>query len=182
MEASIIVPAYHEAPNLRPLVERVFRAVQDPSKTEVVVVDDNSQDGTEEACATLAAEGYNVRLIVRTNENGLSSAVLRGFQEAEGEKLIVMDADLQHPPEAVPKLIAALSSEKPFVLGTRYGKGVEVDKDWPLYRKVISWGARMLARPLTSASDPMTGFFGLTKELVGRSYKTFLDRFIEHPG
>jgi hypothetical protein len=54
----------------------------------------------------------------------------------------------------------------PFALGTRYGPGVEMDKNWPLYRRIISWGARSLARPLTSASDPMTGFFGIRKDLV----------------
>jgi dolichol-phosphate mannosyltransferase len=74
---------------------------------------------------------------------------------------------LQHPPEAVQKILDALEDPAtPIALGTRYGAGVEMDKNWPLYRRIISWGARSLARPLTSASDPMTGFFGIRKELV----------------
>lgn len=63
-------------------------------------------------------------------------------------------------------LLEALSVSKPIALGTRYGKGVSMSKGWPVYRRVISWGARSLARPLTSASDPMTGFFAITKDEV----------------
>lgn len=74
--------------------------------------------------------------------------------------------DLQHPPEYVPTMLAALSPTHTFVLGTRYGKGVEMDKDWPVHRRIISAGARVLALPLTTASDPMSGFFGVRKEAV----------------
>lgn len=169
IQGSVIVPAYHEALNMRPLVEQVFAALAkhgDMAKTtEIIIVDDNSRDGTVEAIESLKQEGYNVRVIVRTNENGLSSAVLRGFTEARGQNWVVMDADLQHPPSVVPEMLKALST-KPFALGTRYATGVQVDKDWGKIRRIISWGARSLARPLTSASDPMTGFFGLRKDLV----------------
>ena len=83
--------------------------------------------------------------------------------------MICMDADLQHPPEAVPGLVQAMGGGKTFVLGTRYGAGVSMDKDWPLHRRIISSGARLLARPLTSASDPMSGFFGITKQTFNRA-------------
>ena len=63
-------------------------------------------------------------------------------------------------------MLASMSPTKKFALGTRYAKGVEIDEGWPLYRRVISSGARMLALPLTSASDPMSGFFGIRKETV----------------
>jgi dolichol-phosphate mannosyltransferase len=88
--------------------------------------------------------------------------------------VILILCPLQHPPEAVQKLIDALDDPTtPIALGTRYAPGVEMDKNWPWYRHVISWGARSLARPLTSASDPMTGFFGIRKELVSVVF-TFL--------
>jgi dolichol-phosphate mannosyltransferase len=165
--ASIVVPAYHERENVRPLVTQVFAALRAPRAAEIVIVDDNSRDGTVEECAALRAEGYNVVLITRTDAKGLSSAVIRGFEEARGQALVVMDADLQHPPVAVQALLDALADPAtPIALGTRYGPGVAMDANWPLYRRVISWGARSLARPLTSASDPMTGFFGIRKELV----------------
>ncbi|KAH9950767.1 nucleotide-diphospho-sugar transferase [Amylocystis lapponica] len=169
---SVIVPAYKEATNLYPLVTRIFAALRRSDSpvpaplVEVIVVDDNSRDGSVEAVHALQQEGYNVRIIVRTTERGLSSAVVRGFQEALGDNMLCMDADLQHPPEYVPQMLASLSPASQFVLGTRYAKGHAgaVDKDWPLYRRVISNGARMLALPLTPASDPMTGFFGIRKE------------------
>ncbi|KIS70243.1 dolichyl-phosphate beta-D-mannosyltransferase [Mycosarcoma maydis] len=165
---SVIVPAFRENLNLRPLVTRLSSAFASQSSselanTEIIIVDDNSRDGSVETVSALQSEGYNVRIIVRTSERGLSSAVVRGFREARGQRMICMDADLQHPPEAVPSLLLALNGQKSFVLGTRYGVGVSMDKDWPLHRRIISSGARMLARPLTSASDPMSGFFGITK-------------------
>lgn len=165
---SVIVPAFRENANLRPLVTRLFQAFSSHASSselgdlEVIIVDDNSRDGSVETVQMLQSTGYNVRIVVRTAERGLSSAVVRGFREARGARMICMDADLQHPPEAVPSLLLALNDHKSFVLGTRYGEGVAMDKDWPLHRQIISSGARMLARPLTSASDPMSGFFGIT--------------------
>lgn len=99
IHSSIVVPAYHERDNLAPLVEAVFAAVRDPAGTEIVIVDDNSQDGTVEEVERLRREGgHNVELLVRTDEKGLSSAVLRGFERARGQRMIVMDADLQVRP------------------------------------------------------------------------------------
>lgn len=98
---SVIVPAYKEASNLRPLATRIFAALRRPDSpvpaqlVEVIVVDDNSRDGSVEVVHALQQEGYNVRIIVRTTERGLSSAVVRGFQEAVGDNLLCMDADLQ---------------------------------------------------------------------------------------
>jgi dolichol-phosphate mannosyltransferase len=104
---SIIVPAYKEKLNLRPLTTRLFFAFKEPDSpiayenVELIIVDDNSQDGTVEEVDTLKGEGYNIKLIVRTKERGLSSAVVRGFQEAQGDAMICMDADLQvKSPEA----------------------------------------------------------------------------------
>lgn len=167
IENSVIVPAYHEKLNIRPLTTRLFSALgnEDSVKTELIFVDDNSQDGSVEEVDILKKEGYNVNIIVRTDQRGLSSAVLKGFDEAKGEYLICMDADLQHPPENVPQLLKLLRSH-PFVLGTRYAPGVGIDKDWPLYRRIISSGARAMAKPLTTASDPMSGFFGLQKKYL----------------
>jgi len=174
--ASIIVPCYKEGGNVIPLVEKVFSAL-DKSKnynrknTELIFVDDNSNDGTVEKVKELSNKGYPVRVIVRKTERGLSSAVLEGFNQARGRYLLCMDGDLQHPPESVPSLLDVLynGGGKEFVIGTRYGKGVGIDKDWPLYRRVISKTARLMARPLTPLSDPMTGFFGITKDAFNRS-------------
>ncbi len=167
IENSIVVPAYHEKLNIKPLTTRLFAALgtADSKKTELIFVDDNSNDGSVEEVEALKKQGYNVDIIVRTTERGLSSAVLRGFAESKGEYLMCMDADLQHPPETVPDFLKNLRSH-PFSIGTRYADGVGIDKDWPLYRRVISSGARILARPLTTASDPMSGFFGVQKKYL----------------
>jgi len=167
---SVIVPTYHEVSNISPLTTRLFKALQSVNlseQTELIIVDDNSADGTEAEVERLGRDGYPIRIIVRKAERGLSGAVLRGFQEAQGEFLLCMDADLQHPPEKVPEMFACLQKNGvEYVLGTRYGgKEFSVDRDWPLYRQVISKGARMLARPLTPLSDPMSGFFGMKREV-----------------
>jgi len=173
--ATVVVPCYKEGGNVIPLVERVFASIDESKSftrknTELLFVDDNSNDGTVEKVQSLASSGYPVRVIVRKIERGLSSAVLEGFNQAKGRYLLCMDGDLQHPPESVPLLLNVLHGDnKEFVIGTRYGAGVAIDKNWPLYRQVISKTARLMARPLTPLSDPMTGFFGITREAYERS-------------
>lgn len=163
--ASIIVPTYREAPNIRPLVERAFAALEGASReAEIIIVDDDSRDGIEEIVAELA-ERYPVRIIVRREDRGLSSAVLAGFREARHDRFLVLDADLQHPPEMIPALLDRL--EEPgcdFVIGTRYGDGGGIAGHWPLSRRFASRLATLLARPLTRLSDPMSGFFALRRD------------------
>eukprot|EP01063_Lacrimia_lanifica_P002810 TRINITY_DN11518_c0_g1_i1.p2 TRINITY_DN11518_c0_g1~~TRINITY_DN11518_c0_g1_i1.p2 ORF type:complete len:264 (+),score=111.26 TRINITY_DN11518_c0_g1_i1:71-862(+) len=166
VNVSVVVPTYKEAANLGQLTKRLFAALKKAGMddVELLIVDDNSPDDTSKVCKVLKEEGYNIRLIVRTKERGLSSAVLRGFDDGFGSHLICMDADLQHPPETVPDMIKALRTPGiDFTLGTRYGDAGGVSEGWPLHRRIISGGARMLARPLSPLSDPMTGFFGITR-------------------
>ncbi|KAJ9452817.1 Dolichol-phosphate mannosyltransferase [Diplonema papillatum] len=172
INVSVVVPTYMEAANIPLLVRRVFKAFEEKNiqDAEVIIVDDNSPDDTQKVCAQLNKEGFSkLRLIVRKSERGLSSAVLKGFAEARGSMLLCMDADLQHPPESVPDMISALRQPGAgFVLGTRYGGTGGVSKDWPLHRRIISWGARLLARPLSPLSDPMSGFFGVKRAVLDR--------------
>lgn len=162
---SVIVPTFCEADNLPELAERLFSSVsQEPYDTELIIVDDNSPDETRMICQALH-ERFPVRLIVRTNERGLSSAVIEGINNASGEIMVVMDADLSHPPEAVPELVAALENPiTDFVIGSRYVRGGSTDEDWGILRNVNSRLATWLATPLTRAADPMAGFFGLRRE------------------
>jgi len=174
VQCSVIVPTYKEAGNLESLSRRLFKAFKEfrggaLGDIELIFVDDNSRDGSQQHVERLAAQGLNCRIIVRTVERGLSSAVLRGFAEARGEYLICMDADLQHPPEKAPELAQALVEGAEFVLGTRYGSQDSIDKDWPLHRRVISTGARLLALPLSSLNDPMSGFFGIPRHVLQRA-------------
>jgi dolichol-phosphate mannosyltransferase len=164
-DVSVIVPTFREAENLPILVPRVAAALQAAGLTgEIVIVDDNSQDGTDAVCTRLA-ETYPLRLIVRKKERGLSGAVVTGLQHARGAVLLVMDADLSHPPEAIPQLVEPLrTNQADFTIGSRYVAGGATDDDWGLFRWLNSKVATLLARPLTSARDPMAGFFALRAE------------------
>lgn len=164
---SVVVPTYREADNLPVLIDRL-EAVRDdaPWDLELLIVDDNSNDGTEEAIARLDLPW--VRLIVRRDERGLSSAVLRGFEEATGDVLLCMDADLSHPPEKLPELVAALD-EHEMVIGSRYVDGGSTDAAWGVFRWLNSKVATWLARPFTRAADPMAGFFTLRRTTYARA-------------
>jgi dolichol-phosphate mannosyltransferase len=161
---SVIVPTYREAENLPVLVPRIFAALEKSGLAgEIIIVDDNSPDATREVCAELSAR-YPVRLEVRTSERGLSSAVIHGLRQAQGEFLVVMDADLSHPPEKVPELVQALKNGADFVVGSRYVMGGATAGGWGLLRWLNSRAATLLAWPLSSARDPMAGFFALRRE------------------
>ncbi len=162
---SIIVPTYCEADNLSELTERLFRSLsEEPYDAELIVVDDDSPDETRNVCASLS-QRFPLRLIVRTSERGLSSAVIAGMNLAQGELLIVMDADLSHPPESVVELVAALENPTTdFVIGSRYISGGSTEVGWGLFRYLNSRFATLLARPLTKSSDPMAGFIGLRRD------------------
>ena len=165
---SVVIPTYRECENLEPLIVRLFASFPENSintpKIEVIVVDDNSPDGTVAVMEQLQERFPAVRLIVRTHERGLSSAVLRGFEHTTGDILLVMDADLQHPPEFVKHLYRPFLEDEniQFVVGTRE---IPPNSSWSNTRKLISTFATSLSYPLTCGqmADPMTGFFALRR-------------------
>ncbi len=169
---SIIVPAFREAPNIQSLVERAFSATRAAGiDSELIIVDDDSNDGTESVVGQLE-QGYPVRLIVRKGVRGLSSAVLTGFECARADRFVVLDADLQHPPEMIPELVRRLDEPGcDFVLATRYRGEGGIDSDWPMWRRLGSTFATLLARPLASLSDPMSGYFGIDRTVWRRAAK-----------
>jgi len=159
-QVSIVVPTFREAANLPTLCERLFAtlAARDID-AELIIVDDNSEDGTIEAVAELALS-YPIRIIVREHERGLSSAVVTGFNTARAPLLVCMDADLSHPPERVPDLLAPVAAgEVDFCVGSRYVEGAGIEESWGMLRALNSNIATWLARPLTNLRDPMAGFF-----------------------
>jgi dolichol-phosphate mannosyltransferase len=168
---TVVVPTYHEVKNLRPLVMRISGAMAKEKRPyEIIVVDDDSRDGTDQAVRELNELGYPVRLIARVGERSLSSAVIRGFSEANGETLICMDADLSHPPEAIPTILECLDEPGvDFVLGSRYALGGSTDEQWGLLRWLNSRIAIVLARPFTSVQDPMSGFFAIPKTVYEKA-------------
>ncbi|MCA9013830.1 MAG: glycosyltransferase family 2 protein [Planctomycetaceae bacterium] len=163
-QLSIIVPTYCEAENLKNLIPRISQVLRDSDIAgEIIVVDDNSPDETVAVCEILS-ESFPVQLITRQQERGLSTAVIAGMDAATGEFLLVMDADLSHPPEAIPALYCALQNQQAdFVIGSRYVKGGSTAETWGWFRKLNSRSATWLARPLTKAQDPLAGFFALSR-------------------
>jgi dolichol-phosphate mannosyltransferase len=166
---SIIVPALNEAENLPLLLPRVDKAMAGVSY-EILIVDDDSRDDTPAVCERLSRQ-YPLRLIVRRPpRDGLSGAVLRGMAEARGDTFVVMDADLQHPPERINDLLTALDSGADFALGSRYVSGGTTQEQWSLLRRINSRVATFLARPFCGAvRDPMSGFFALRRSTFERA-------------
>jgi dolichol-phosphate mannosyltransferase len=161
---SVVVPTYREAANLRLLAEAVDEALSDPAHDyELLFIDDDSQDGSEEICAGLAGR-FPVRIVVRRGERGLATAVVEGIAASSGDLVVVMDADLSHPPSAIPSMVERLRrGESDFVLGSRYVEGGSIHHDWSLFRRLNSVIPSLLARPLCPLQDPMSGFFAFRR-------------------
>ena len=160
------MPTYNEKDNVDELVSRTFKACGSSNmECELVIVDDNSPDGTA-ARAEELARSYNIRVLRRPGKLGLSSAVLDGFGRASGSILVVMDGALSPPPEKIPEMVSKIEKgEAEVVVGSRYAPGGSVE-NWPVHRRLISKGATLLARWLTKVRDPMSGFFALRREVI----------------
>jgi dolichol-phosphate mannosyltransferase len=165
-KVSIVIPTYNEAGNIKKIIHSTFNVFKENGiDGEIVVVDDNSPDGTANVAEGLKNK-FNVRVIRRTAKMGLASAVVDGFNIANGDILGVIDADLSHNPKFIFDLVNPISrGEADLTIGSRYIKGGRIE-NWSLLRKLISKGAILLARPLTTIKDPVSGFFFLKKEVI----------------
>lgn len=162
MNGIVIIPTYNEAANLEPLI---YRILSQPVGLDIVVVDDNSPDGTGDLADRIAKDWAatfgRVSVLHRPGKEGLGRAYLAGFAWAltHGyELLIEMDADLSHDPLFLPALIEA-SDSADVVLGSRYVSGISV-VNWPLHRILLSWGANQYVRCVTGlpVQDATSGF------------------------
>jgi len=159
---TVVVPTYNEAANLPHLIQRLARVrEQHGLELDVLIMDDSSQDGSAELIA--GRDEAWVKMVVRTRDRGLSPSVLDGMKQASGDIVLCMDADLSHPPEAIPQMLRKLEEGADFVIGSRYVTGGSTSDDWGFLRWLNSRVATLLARPLTSARDPMAGFFALRR-------------------
>jgi dolichol-phosphate mannosyltransferase len=154
----IVVPTYNERANLPPIVSAILQ--QHPC-VEVLVVDDNSPDGTGQLAAELAAEHARVHVLHRPGKQGLGKAYLAGFRWAlaRGYDLILeMDADFSHDPKYIPEFLRAAESAD-VVIGSRYRTGVNVI-NWPIGRLLLSYFANQYARTVTGLplTDSTGGF------------------------
>lgn len=166
---SVIIPTYNERQNVVPIVEACLDALQsyDP---EVVVVDDDSPDETWKLARQTFANEDRVRVIRRTDEHGLATAVVTGFDAAENDLLAVIDADFQHPAERLPDLAdAILNTEATIAIGSRFRPGGGIE-NWSTRRRIVSRCAAELARLFVPESkettDPMSGFFAVDRSVI----------------
>ncbi len=181
-DVTVIIPTFKEEANIGRIiaeVDAVFK--QHAINGEILVVDDNSPDGTIAIVNEQKKTRPNLNLVVRQSDHGLSQSVADGFVHASSDIFVVMDADLSHPPALIPEMLAEIFAGNDLVIGSRYKEGGGIKK-WPLKRRVISIGATFLGRLLfPDVSDPVSGFFAVRKGVVAnaflkpRGYKILLE-------
>ncbi|HMG86023.1 MAG TPA: polyprenol monophosphomannose synthase [Terracidiphilus sp.] len=167
---ALAIPTLCEAGNLSVLLDRV-RGALDPLNFdyEILIVDDDSCDGTAEIVSALALQDPRIRLLVRKGQRGLSGAILHGWENTDAGIVGVMDADFQHPPELLPELTAAIASGCDLVIGSRYTPGGGLG-EWNVLRKLLSaaavWATWPIQRIGLRAKDPMSGFFFVRRDCL----------------
>ena len=192
IELAIVVPTYNEAANILVLADRLHRTLDHLCRWEMIVVDDNSPDGTSAIVDAAAQAGDTVRCIRRIGRRGLSTAVIEGCLATSAPAIIVMDADLQHDETVIPRMLACLADPGcDLVVASRYAEGGGVG-DWGRTRRSGSRAATWMARLATPTpiSDPMSGFFGVRRALFldaaprlsGAGFKLLLDIAASVPG
>jgi dolichol-phosphate mannosyltransferase len=159
-----VVPTYNERDRLPELVRAIFAAYDASGiEGELVIVDDNSPDGTGDVADELAQK-FPVRVVHRAGKLGLGTAVIEGFNAADAEIVGVIDADLSHPPALVPRMLAALQTERAdIVIGSRYVQGGGT-RNWETSRVLMSRFACVLASGLTPVRDATSGFFLMRRD------------------
>ncbi len=165
---SVVTATLNESGNLRTFIERVRKALGGVTY-EVVVVDDNSSDGTIELLEKVQNSNTSLRIIVNPHRLGLLASNLTGLMNSTGEMKIVMDADLQHPPEKIGEMIKALSEGNDLVVMSRFVDGSQVGRR-NAYRNSITSTAialcHMMVPQTRGIRDPISGFFGIGRNAV----------------
>ena len=188
---SLVVPTLNEGATIQRLLEQLVKVLDAhiPLGYELWVVDDNSTDDTHEQVRALQSCYPQIHLLQRLNDKGLASAALAGWELARGDLLGLMDADLQHPPQILPKLLQRISAGADLAIATRY-RSRENLKQWSKWRqlssRVAAWlGQIVLPKALTGVRDPMSGYFVVRRSAISRSplkpmgYKLLLEILVK---
>jgi dolichol-phosphate mannosyltransferase len=204
---SVVIPTYNESENILRLITEIENNLPTSHFTEIIIVDDNSPDGTgklvenyiQEQNAKLengrdnssnsSSKNYRVKVVHRRAKNGLIPAILDGVKQSTGMNVLIMDADFSHPPEVIPKMMRELAlNPNSIIIGSRFIEGGKV-VGWPQRRKLLSRGASALARlglNVKRVKDPMSGFFALPRELIQnisidtKGYKILLEILVKN--
>lgn len=172
LKLSLVLPTFNEAGNIQDIVEILSNLLDQtiPGEYELIVVDDNSPDKTWKLALELTPQYPQLRVMRRVEEKGLSTAVIRGWQVARGEILGVIDADLQHPPEVLEKLLREMERGADLAIASRHVEGGGVS-EWSIVRRFLSRGAQMLGlmilpEVIGRLSDPMSGYFMVRRSAI----------------
>lgn len=174
LQFSLILPTYQERDNI-PKIVQILTDLLDPilpEQYELIVVDDDSPDGTWQVAAQLMPQYPQLQVMRRQQEKGLSTAVIRGWQAARGNVLGVIDADLQHPPQVLLDLWQEMVQGADLAVGSRHIEGGGVS-EWSLIRRCLSRGAQMLGllilpEVIGRLSDPMSGYFMVRRGAIAQ--------------
>jgi dolichol-phosphate mannosyltransferase len=165
LSASLVIPTYNEAENLEPLLQEIFASVEkNRFDVEVIIVDDNSPDGTGRVADQLSVR-YPLQVVHRPGKLGLGSAVREGFAKSKRDIVGVMDADLSHDPSILNKLLSELEKGADLAIGSRFEEGSVVEK-WKWWRRIISETGVFATRFITGVKDPLSGYFFLRKKVI----------------
>lgn len=168
MRTRIIIPTYNERENIIPLLTELLRVA--PAETRILVVDDNSPDGTGELVRRFADGEPRVSLLARPSKMGLGTAYQQAFQrvldEGGDECVVTMDADFSHHPRYVPEIIECCRMND-LVVGSRYMRGGRIE-NWELWRRLLSWGGNLYVRVITGSPirDCTAGFSAMRVEFL----------------
>src|SRR5205814_2850305 len=169
---ALVIPSLNEAGNIATLLNRVRGAmVRVPLDYELIVVDDDSSDGTADVVREYSQDDPRVRVFVRKGQRGLAGAVIHGWAQTDAALLGAMDADLQHPPEVLPQLLEPVMNGNDIAIASRYanGNGNSVG-DWNRLRLLISRCGILATAPLQRRDfrikDPLSGFFIVHRECI----------------
>ena len=190
-DLSIVIPTYNEKENIEALLYRIRDVLEKSgcNDYEIIVVDDNSPDGTASIVRKIGETDDRIKLIVRTKERGLATAVKEGIKQSKKKFVVVMDADFQHPPELIPDLYETIQEGYDVVVASRYVKGGGVE-GWSRLRLAASKTgcliARMLVRGARKVRDNMSGFFIVKRDSIDldklkpKGYKILLEILGRH--
>jgi dolichol-phosphate mannosyltransferase len=161
-DVSIILPTYNERDNILDLVNRIIRTLEGSVNYELIIVDDDSPDGTAEAVKRELAARENIQLHVRNNERGLATAVRKGIELSSGSVIVVMDTDFNHDPKYIPQFLNLMQFYD-VVVGSRFLYGGGMYSRWRYYASMLYNGfiRIFLGIPIT---DKLSGFFAMRRE------------------
>jgi dolichol-phosphate mannosyltransferase len=192
---SVVLPTYNESQNIVRMLDSIAETLSPFAAAEIIVVDDNSPDGTADIASLHARSITNngkirIEIIRREGKFGLGSAIVAGLQSATGDLLVVMDGDFSHPPQAIPSIIETLNdSNCDIVVASRYIKGGSII-GWPFKRRLMSKGASKIAQYGLGieVKDPVSGFFAFKRDIIDGikfdaiGYKMLLEILVKTKG